>query len=386
VTALSDPVALTQALIRCPSVTPVEAGVLDLLEATLRPLGFRCERLPFSEAGTPDVDNLYARIGEGEPHFCFAGHTDVVPVGTREQWSIDPFAGEIRDGEIFGRGASDMKGAIAAFTVAAAGFLAARGKTFAGSISLLITGDEEGPSVNGTKKMLERLAQRGERIDACVVGEPTNPSALGEMMKIGRRGSMNCRLTVHGVQGHIAYPDRADNPIHRMIRMLDALTREPLDAGTAHFQPSTLQVSTVDVGNPTTNVIPAEARAVFNIRFNDAHTSASLTRWIRERLDAVGGRYALDVTVSGESFVFPPGRLSGLVQDAAEAETGRRPELSTTGGTSDARFIQAYCPVVEFGGVGATMHQVDERQRTADIEALARIYRRILDGFFRTGA
>ncbi|BBK33832.1 succinyldiaminopimelate desuccinylase [Stella humosa] len=377
-----DPVALTQALIRCPSVTPVEAGVLDTLQGQLEGLGFRCRRMPFSEPGTPDVDNLFARIGEGRPHFSFAGHTDVVPVGKRDSWRFDPFAGEERDGWVWGRGASDMKCGIAAFAAAAAGFLAERGTDFGGSISLLITGDEEGPSVNGTKKMLAALAEAGEVPDACIVGEPTNPKALGDMIKIGRRGSLNAYLTVHGVQGHVAYPHLADNPIHRLVRMLASLTAEPLDDGTAHFEPSTLQVATVDVGNPATNVIPAEARAVFNIRFNDAHTSQTLIRRIRERLDAVGGRFELDIKVSGESFVFEPGLLSGLVQDACEAVVGRRPELSTTGGTSDARFIQAYCPVVEFGGVGETMHQINERQRSDDIRGLARIYRQVLDNYF----
>ncbi|MCC7271767.1 MAG: succinyl-diaminopimelate desuccinylase [Alphaproteobacteria bacterium] len=385
-TVIPDPVALTQALIRCPSVTPAEAGVLDRLQAELEAIGFACRRMPFSEPGTPDVDNLWARRGTGRPHFCFAGHTDVVPVGQRDQWRFDPFAGEVRDGQVWGRGASDMKCAIAAFTAAAARFLAARGPGFAGSISLLVTGDEEGPSINGTKKMLAALATAGEVPDACIVGEPTNPKALGDMMKIGRRGSLNAYLTVHGTQGHIAYPHLADNPVHRLVRMLAALSGETLDDGTAHFEPSTLQVSTVDVGNPATNMIPAEARAVFNIRFNDAHTSASLIRRIRERLDAVGGRYDLEVKVSGESFVFAPGTLSGVVQDACAAVVGRRPELSTTGGTSDARFIQAYCPVVEFGGVGDTMHMVNERQRVDDITRLADIYLGVLEGYFSRAA
>ncbi|MGE0719822.1 MAG: succinyl-diaminopimelate desuccinylase [Alphaproteobacteria bacterium] len=384
--AVPDPVELTRSLIRCPSVTPVEAGVLGRLEAALGDLGFHCRRMPFSEPGTPDVDNLWARFGTGRPHLCFAGHTDVVPPGKGDLWRFDPFAGEVRDGQVWGRGAADMKCAIAAFTTAAGRFLAARGAGFTGSISLLVTGDEEGPSINGTRKMLAALAEAGEVPDACIVGEPTNPRALGDMMKIGRRGSLNAYLTVHGTQGHIAYPHLADNPIHRLVRMLAALTGEPLDDGTAHFEPSTLQVATVDVGNPATNVIPAEAKAVFNIRFNDAHTSRSLIARIEEKLAAVGGRYDLDVKVSGESFVFEPGLLSGLVQDACEAVTGRRPELSTTGGTSDARFIQAYCPVVEFGGVGDTMHQVNERQRVDDIAKLAEIYLRVLEGYFPQAA
>ncbi|MGE0723755.1 MAG: succinyl-diaminopimelate desuccinylase [Alphaproteobacteria bacterium] len=384
-TAIPDPVALTQALVRCPSVTPAEAGVLDRLGVELEALGFRCRRMAFSEPGTPDVDNLYARIGTGRPVFCFAGHTDVVPPGQRDLWRFDPFAGEIRDGVLWGRGAADMKCAIGAFVAASARFLAAR-PDFGGSIALLITGDEEGPSVNGTKKMLAALAAEGELFDACIVGEPTNPSALGDMMKIGRRGSLNVWLTVKGTQGHVAYPHLADNPVHRMVRMLAALTAEPLDDGTAHFEPSSLQVVSVDVGNPTTNVIPAEARAIVNIRFNDAHTGVSLLKRMREKLDAVGGTYEMVEQISGESFVFPPGRLSRLIEDACEAVVGRRPALSTTGGTSDARFIQAYCPVVEFGGVGETMHKVNERQRAEDIVRLAAIYERVLQGFFAPAA
>ena len=378
-----DPLQLTQSLIRCPSVTPAEAGALDLLERTLRTIGFRCWRLPFQAQGSAAVDNLYARWGEGEgPAFAFAGHSDVVPVGDAAGWSSDPFGAVIRDGRLIGRGAADMKAAIACFAAAAERFLARRGPGFAGRIALLITGDEEGPSVNGTKPMLGWLKEQGERLDACLVGEPTNPEALGDMIKIGRRGSMSGYLTVHGVQGHSAYPHLADNPVHRLIRMLESITRDPLDAGTAHFQPSTLQVTSVDVGNPASNVIPAAARAIFNIRFNDAHSSASLTRWLRERFAAVGGRYELKLHVSGESFLTPPGALSDVVSRAIEQVTGRRPELSTTGGTSDARFIKDYCPVAEFGMVGRTMHKVDEEVALADIERLARIYERVLDGFF----
>ena len=302
-----DPVQLTRSLIRCPSVTPAEAGALDLLERTLRGIGFRCWRLPFQAADSVAVDNLYARWGEGEgPAFAFAGHSDVVPVGDSAGWSSDPFGAVIRDGRLIGRGAADMKAAIACFAAAAERFLARQGPGFAGRIALLITGDEEGPSVNGTKPMLGWLKEQGERLDACLVGEPTNPEALGDMIKIGRRGSMSGYLTVHGVQGHSAYPHLADNPVHRLIRMLESITRDPLDAGTAHFQPSTLQVTSVDVGNPASNVIPAAARAIFNIRFNDAHSSASLTRWLRERFAAVGGRYELKLHVSGESFLTPP--------------------------------------------------------------------------------
>ncbi len=378
-----DPVALAQALIRCPSVTPAEAGALDLLQGKLEALGFRCWRLPFQAPGSARVDNLYARWGEGAgPAFGFAGHTDVVPVGDAAAWSCDPFAGEIRDGRLIGRGAADMKAAIACFVAAAERFLARRGAGFAGRIALIITGDEEGPSINGTRPMLGWMKRQGERLDACLVGEPTNPEALGEMVKIGRRGSLTGRLTVHGVQGHSAYPHLADNPVHRLVRMLDAIIREPLDHGTAHFQPSTLQVTSIDVGNPASNVIPATARAVFNIRFNDAHSSASLARWLEQRLAAAGGRYDLKLEVSGESFLTPPGRFSGIVAAAIEQVAGRSPALSTTGGTSDARFIKDVCPVAEFGMVGRSMHKVDEEVSLEDIARLALIYERILDGFF----
>lgn len=377
-----DPVALAQALIRCPSVTPAEAGALDILEKTLGALGFRCWRVPFQAPGTAAVDNLYARWGQGEgPCFAFAGHSDVVPVGDAGGWGVDPFAGEIRDGWLYGRGAADMKAAIACFVAAAAGFLERQGTGFAGRIALIITGDEEGPSINGTKPLLAWMKQQGERLDACLVGEPTNPAALGDMVKIGRRGSMIGRLTVHGVQGHSAYPHLADNPVHRLIEMLAAITREPLDGGTSHFQPSTLQVTSVDVGNPASNVIPATARAVFNIRFNDAHSTASLTRWLHQRF-AAGGRYDLAVEASGESFLTPPGRLSEVIGAAVEQVAGKPPEFSTTGGTSDARFIKDYCAVAEFGMVGQTMHKIDERIALADVARLTEIYQRILDGFF----
>jgi succinyl-diaminopimelate desuccinylase len=377
-----DPIALAQTLIRRPSVTPRDEGVLGVLEAALEPLGFRCERMPFSEPGTPDVDNLFARHGTGGPHFCFAGHSDVVPVGDLNGWSIAPFAGEVHNGTLYGRGAADMKGAIAAFVAAAQRFLDARGSGFGGSISLMITGDEEGPSINGTRKMLSSLAARGETIDACIVGEPTCESALGDMAKIGRRGSMNVTIEVTGVQGHVGYPHLADNPIHALLRMLSALTAEPLDAGNAAFQPSSLQITTIDVGNPVTNVIPARAKARFNIRFNDMHSSASLETWIRRTLDAAGGRYALAIEVSGESFLTPEGRLSAILVEAIAEVTGRKPELSTTGGTSDARFITRFAPVIDFGLVGRTMHKIDERAPVADIDALSRIYEAILVRFF----
>jgi succinyl-diaminopimelate desuccinylase len=379
-----DPIALAQALIRCPSVTPADAGALDTLAQALQPVGFACRRMPFEAPGTARVDNLHAKFSGTRPgkHFSFAGHSDVVPVGRRESWSVDPFAAEIIDGRLYGRGAADMKGAIAAFAAAAARFVARTGGDFAGAISLLITGDEEGPSVNGTKPMLQALAAEGEKFDASLVGEPTNPRRLGEMAKIGRRGSWTGHLIVKGVQGHIAYPHLADNPNHRLARMIVALTEKPLDPGTAHFEPSTLQVSTIDVGNPATNVIPAEARASFNSRFNDGFTPTALETEVRRRLDAVGGAYELRTECSGVSFVTPPGALSNLVTEAVKAVTGLTPELSTTGGTSDARFIKDYCPVIEFGLAGATMHKVDENVAIADILQLSDIYERMLAAYF----
>ena len=378
-----DPVAFTADLIRCPSVTPTEGGALDLLQSTLEGMGFVCHRLPFSDDDTPDVDNLYARYGTAAPNFCFAGHTDVVPTGPVDEWSVDPFKAEIKDGMLIGRGAADMKGAIAAFAAACQRFI--DGGAFDGSISFLITGDEEGPAINGTRKMLDWLEANGEKLDICVVGEPSNPNELGEMIKIGRRGSMNMILTVNGTQGHVAYPHLADNAAHRLVTMLDALTAEPLDEGNAHFQASSLQITSIDIGNPTENVIPGEAEARFNIRFNDMHTSDSLREWIRGKLDgaADGTDYDLKVRVSGESFVFQPGELSNLISDAAEKVVGRRPELSTTGGTSDARFIKNHCPVAEFGLISQTMHKVDERTRVDDINKLSEIYLAMLEAYFR---
>jgi succinyl-diaminopimelate desuccinylase len=378
-----DPVQLARDLIQCPSVTPAEGGALDLLQRVLEGMGFTCNRLVFSEDGTPDVDNLYARLGDNRPNFCFAGHTDVVPTGPVDEWSADPFAADIRDGVLYGRGASDMKGAIAAFAVAVERVLS-KG-ALDGSISFLITGDEEGPSINGTKKMLGWLTERKEALDACVVGEPTNPERLGDMMKIGRRGSMNGFIEVKGVQGHTAYPHLADNPAHRLVDMLTALTSKPLDEGSDHFQASSLQISTIDIGNTATNVIPANARAVFNIRFNDLHNSDSLTAWIRKTLDGAtgdGGVYELEVQVSGESFLTPPGKLSDVVSAACWDVLQLQPDLSTTGGTSDARFIKDYCPVVEFGLVGQTMHKIDERADVRDIERLTDVYESIITGYF----
>jgi len=372
-----DPAALAAALIRRPSVTPKDEGAIDLVAAALEKLGFDCHRLVFG-----DIHNLYARRGDGRPNLCFAGHTDVVPTGIAEAWSFDPFSASLRDGALCGRGAVDMKGAIAAFIAAAERFLSQPGLDFAGSISLLITGDEEGDAVNGTRKVLDWLEQRGETIDACLVGEPTSAQSLGDMIKIGRRGSMTGRLTVHGVQGHTAYPHLADNAAHRLVAMLHALTTAELDRGSEHFQPSTLQISTIDIGNPATNVIPATARAVFNIRFNDCWTSEKLERWLRQRFNEAGGRYTLDVSVSGEAFVAAPGMLSDCLAEAIRQVTGRTPEFSTTGGTSDARFIRAHCPVAEFGLVGLTMHKVDERVELSDLAALTEIYRTFLHLFF----
>jgi len=377
-----DPVALAADLIRRPSVTPQDAGALGVLETALKPLGFECHRLKFEAAGTAPVENLFAKKAAGSGrHFCFAGHTDVVPPGPREHWAQDPFSGEIVNGRLHGRGAADMKGAIAAFVAASDRFLDKRGNGFKGAISLLITGDEEGVAVNGTKPVLEWMKEKGEKLDACLVGEPTNPTVLGEMAKIGRRGSFTGRLTVYGTQGHVAYPHLAENAVHRLARMIAVLT-EPLDRGTDHFPPSTLQFTTVDVGNPTTNVIPAEARATFNVRFNDTWNPKSLETEIRQRLGLGGARYELKVECSGTAFVTPPGELADILSNAVQEITGRRPELSTTGGTSDARFIKDYCPVIEFGLAGETMHKVDENVATADIEKLTRVYERVLERFF----
>jgi len=376
-----DPIELSRALIRCPSVTPADAGALDVLQGVLQTMGFTCHRLPFGDGG-PEVDNLYARIGDGAPNFCFAGHTDVVPVGDAGAWSVDPFAAEIRDGRLYGRGASDMKTGIASFAAAVAEYLDDLDGVIDGSVSFLITGDEEGPAINGTVKVLDWLRKRGERIDACLVGEPTNPKALGEMVKVGRRGSLNCALEVRGVQGHAAYPQRADNPIPRLLRMLTDLHETRLDNGTDHFDPSTLTITSVDVGNPATNVIPARARAAFNIRFNDRHTSKGLTQWIESRCAAVDERFDLVTDCSGEAFLSPPGRLSEVITDAVKRITGMIPELSTSGGTSDARFIRTVCPVAEFGMPGDTAHKVDENVLVSDISALTKIYRAVLDDFF----
>jgi succinyl-diaminopimelate desuccinylase len=375
-----DPLDLARALIRCPSVTPEDAGVFDALTEALVPAGFSCRRLRFSEAGTPDVENMVAVAGSGGRHFAFAGHLDVVPPG--EGWSLPPFAAEVRDDRLYGRGAADMKTAVAAFSAASAEFLAARGKDFAGRISLILTGDEEGPAINGTVKILRTLEAEAALPEACLLGEPTCPERFGEAIKVGRRGSITAFIAVRGVQGHVAYPERADNPVHRLIRILDELTAKKLDAGDRHFPPSSLAVTTVDVGNPATNVIPADARATVNIRFGVAQNGDALARWI----EGVVARHAEKATVrferGAEPFLTPPGDFVDLVAAAVADVTSEIPDRNTLGGTSDARFIRAYCPVVEFGLVGKTMHAVDESVAVGDIHKLAAVYRRVLERFF----
>jgi len=369
-----DALALAQALIRRPSVTPQDAGALDILEAVLKELGFMTHRLPFG-----DVDNLYARLGNAAPHFCFAGHTDVVPVG--EGWNTDPFAAEVRDGMLYGRGAADMKSAIAAFVAAVSRLPAQKG-----SISLLITGDEEGAAVNGTVKLLEWLKGRGEKIDHCVVGEPTSVGHAGDTLKIGRRGSINFRITVTGVQGHVGYPQKAKNPIPALAELVTQLAQHKLDKGNDHFDPSTLAFTSVDVGNDATNVIPGEARARFNVRFNDRHNPESLTNWVRDRADRIAQEWgcAIDVTAqtSGTSFLTPPGKFTQLISDTVASITGQSPFFSTSGGTSDARFIKDFCPVVELGLAGATMHKADECVAVSEIVALTDIYAALLVAYF----
>ncbi|WP_439543078.1 succinyl-diaminopimelate desuccinylase [Hyphomicrobium sp.] len=383
-----DPVALTQALVRCESVTPDEGGALTLLETALSSAGFTCHRMTFSEPGTPDVENLYARIGTGEPHLCFAGHTDVVPAGNLDAWTDPPFAGVIRNGILYGRGAVDMKGGVACSVSAALRHLASNGGGISrGSISFLITGDEEGPSINGTMKVLDWMRARGEKVSACLVAEPSNPEALGDEMKIGRRGSINGEIVVHGRQGHSAYPQKAENPIPKLARIIDRLATVEIDRGTAHFQPSNLQTTVISVPNRTANVIPAEARATVNIRYNDTWNRATIETWLREQVAAaaatVDARYDLDVSGTGDVFLTSPqGVLVETLVAAVEAETGRKPALTTGGGTSDARFIKDICPVIEFGLVNKTIHAVDEHTSVADIEKLTAIYERFLTGYF----
>ncbi|WP_201862351.1 succinyl-diaminopimelate desuccinylase [Microvirga soli] len=380
-----SPLFLAQSLLRCPSVTPEEGGALAFIEGVLKEAGFEVHRQVFSEPGTPDVENLYARFGRGEPYLLFAGHTDVVPPGDVDRWTHDPFSGEIQGGELYGRGAVDMKGGIACMMAAALDFIR-NNPAFKGSIGFLITGDEEGPAVNGTVKLLEWAKDRGERFDHCILGEPTNPNQLGDMIKIGRRGSLTGRIVVEGKQGHVAYPHLADNPIPGMLRLISGLLSRPLDHGTEHFDASNLEVTTLDVGNPASNVIPAEARATFNIRFNDRWTPQSLEEEIDRRLREAAGntvRYRLSMDpTNAVAFLTPPNAFVSFIADAIEAETGIQPKLSTTGGTSDARFIVKDCPVVEFGLVGQTMHQIDERVPVADLDRLTGIYRKVLDAYF----
>ena len=381
-----DPLELSQALIRCPSVTPTDAGALDVLAGALEGLGFTCHRPPFTGDGSHEVQNLYARIGDDAPNFCFAGHTDVVPVGDAGNWSVDPFEALVKDGRLYGRGASDMKTAIAAFTAATARFLSEHGPDFGGSISLLITGDEEGDAVNGTVKVLDWLKDQHQVIDACLVGEPTNTDTLGDTIKIGRRGSMNSVLTVQGTSGHAAYPQLADNPIHRLMAMLTAIIDTPLDEGTAHFPASQPVVTSIDVGNPVTNVIPATATANFNVRFNDLHSGDSLVALLRQRFDAISGEYDLAVRVSGEPFLTATGPLAATVAAAVETVTGRQAEFSTSGGTSDARFIKDHCPIAEFGMINDTAHKADENAAVDDIGTLSEIYQAVLERFFTDSA
>jgi len=383
--------ALTRDLIQCPSVTPQDAGALGVLERVLNEAGFTTHRVTFSEPGTADIDNLYARIGTTAPHLTFAGHTDVVPVGDEAAWSAGPFAGEVRDGMIYGRGAVDMKGGIACSLAAVLDFLQSRKGRFDGSISFLITGDEEGIAINGTIKLLEWIAARGEIFDHCVLGEPSNVAELGDTIKLGRRGSLNGTLIVEGRQGHVAYPQRAINPVRGIVQLVAALLAEPLDHGSAHFDPSNLEFTSIDVGNSATNVIPARARAMFNIRFNDCHTQESLRQLIEQRVAKAAGEadgapidWRIEwVPCNADVFLTAPSPFTDLVVEAIAEVTGRKPDLNTKGGTSDARFIAKYCPVLEFGLVGQTMHQVDERVALTDLEKLTQIYRGVLERYFK---
>ena len=385
-----DPIAIARDLLRCPSVTPAEGGALSYLEGLLRGAGFAVHRVTFSEPGAADVENLYARIGTGAPHLMFAGHTDVVPPGEPAAWSHAPFSGEIAGGVLYGRGAVDMKGAIACKIAAALEYLAANGgkpqKNGKGSISFLITGDEEGIAVNGTVKLLKWAAGRGETFDHCVLGEPGNVAELGDTIKLGRRGSQNGVLVVTGKQGHVAYPHRADNPVRGLVKLMSALMDEPLDGGSHKFDPSNLEFTSIDIGNPTVNLIPGEARARFNIRFNDCHDHASLKALVEARAGkAAAGkvRWRIEWEPSNaDVFYTEPSPFTELLVGAVAEMTGRKPALSTSGGTSDARFIKDYCPVVEFGLVGTTMHQADEHVPVADLEKLTAVYRKILEKYF----
>src|SRR6195952_3084163 len=387
---MNDAVSITRDLVRCPSVTPADAGALGVLENLLKAAGFELHRVTFSEPGTEDVDNLYARIGTTAPHITFAGHTDVVPPGDESAWTHGAFSGEVKDGFLYGRGAVDMKGGIACSVAAVLDFLAANGgrpgQSGKGSISFLITGDEEDVALNGTIKLLQWAAARGETFDHCLLGEPSNVEELGDCIKIGRRGSQSGTLYVEGVQGHVAYPHRATNPVPDISRLIVALSDEPLDQGSAQFQASNLEFTSVDVGNTASNVIPGQARAKFNIRFNDLHSQQSLRSLVEQRLaKAAGNRIRARIVwepSNANVFVTKPGAFTDLAVAAIEDVTGRRPELSTSGGTSDARFIAGYCPVIEFGLVGQTMHQIDERTAVSDLEKLTKIYHGVLERYF----
>jgi succinyl-diaminopimelate desuccinylase len=375
----SQAVLLARRLIQCPSVTPREGGALDLLEAELTAMGCACTRLPFGEA-EERVDNLFARWGTGGPHFAFAGHTDVVPPGDTAAWTHDPFSGEIVDGRLHGRGAADMKGGVAAFVAATARFLETPPQQ--GSISFLITGDEEGDAINGTTRMVDWVRDNDQVPDMCLVGEPTNVSEMGDVIKNGRRGSLSCKLTVTGIQGHVAYPHLADNPLTHLLAMLAPVNGCELDGGTEFFDPSTANVTSIDVGNKAGNVIPASATAQFNIRFNTEHSADSLIGWLEEHFDRVGGAWEAHWKATAHPFLTPPGQLTDMIADATEKIVGRRPKLSTNGGTSDARFITNICPVAEFGLVGRTMHKIDEQVAVEDIQSLTDIYTHILNLFF----
>ncbi len=382
----TDALSIARDLLRCPSVTPADAGALGVLEKLLGDAGFEVHRVTFSEPGAADIDNLYARIGTGSPHITFAGHTDVVPAGDEAAWTHGAFAGDVKDGMLYGRGAVDMKGGIACSVAATLDYLAANGGQPKGSISFLITGDEEDVAVNGTVKLLKWAAERGEKFDHCVLGEPSNVNEMGDTIKTGRRGSQSGTLIVDGVQGHVAYPHRASNPVPDIAALIAALSGDSLDKGTDHFQPSNLEFTSVDVGNPAWNVIPGQARARFNIRYNDCHTRESLRALIEERLvKASGNRIKAQIAwepSNADVFRTKPGPFTDLVVAAIEDVTGRKPELNTGGGTSDARFITHYCPVLEFGLVGQTMHQIDERTPVSDLDKLTKIYRGVLDRYF----
>ena len=377
---------LAKELIRYPSVTPIDAGVMKFLEKKLKKLGFKTKILEFKEKNTKPVKNLYARLGSKGPNFCYAGHLDVVPAGNLRDWTVNPFRPSIKKGHLIGRGANDMKSSIAAFVSAISIFIK-NNKKFNGSISLLITGDEEGVAINGTKKVVEYLKKRKEKIDFCLVGEPTNPNKLGEMIKIGRRGSMNGRLSVIGIQGHVAYPHRANNPSTALVQILKELKEIKFDKGTKNFQPTNLEVTKINIDNTADNVIPGLANATFNIRFNNKHSSNSIKTKINKILKKIchknKSNYKIEYSVSGEAFLTKPNQTTFMIQDIIKKITKIKPQLSTTGGTSDARFIRKIAPCLEFGLVGKTMHKVDEAVSLNDLKKLTLIYSNILKNYFK---